>query len=412
MCRLGNQPLRDQERIHQYKHIMKENLIILIFLAVATTSVAQIPQPMDYTAILRDSADAKVTDQSVALRLSFVTDTAGGQVVFQESHTASTDAAGLVSLQVGSGMAVSGSLDSVRWDTVAHYLRTEVDLNGGTDYTVTGYTRLLSVPYAYHTTLASVVDTVGYADDIEVRISARDDTLFFGTDGQFVVIPGLSPPSLRDGYVHCDPDNPMVIKTVMNPTTEKVWLDRNLGASRVATASNDSLAYGDLYQWGRFADGHQCRDSDTTSTNATTSVPNAGNVWDGKFILSYDDWLPAYNNDLWQGVDGANNPCPTGFRLPTKAEWEAELDSWSSEDPAGAYASSLKLVTTGDRTGDTGEIGVQSSVYTYGHYWSSSINGGDGSGLRIFSNTIQQFYNAFTNNSTRAAGFSVRCIKD
>jgi hypothetical protein len=69
----------------------------------------------------------------------------------------------------------------------------------------------------------------------------------------------------RPGMVHCN-GTPTEIVEVCNPITGRVWMDRNLGASRVATSSTDEAAYGDLYQWGRFGDGHQCRKSDTTST--------------------------------------------------------------------------------------------------------------------------------------------------
>lgn len=52
---------------------------------------------------------------------------------------------------------------------------------------------------------------------------------------------------------------------VTNPATGKTWMDRNLGASRAATSPTDASSFGDLYQWGRGADGHQLRSSDTTS---------------------------------------------------------------------------------------------------------------------------------------------------
>src|SRR5690554_6304293 len=56
-------------------------------------------------------------------------------------------------------------------------------------------------------------------------------------------------------------------------TTGKVWMDRNLGASQVATTSTDAAAYGDLYQWGRCFDGHQKRTSGTTITLSATDTP-------------------------------------------------------------------------------------------------------------------------------------------
>ncbi|WP_446008965.1 hypothetical protein [Candidatus Electrothrix sp.] len=59
--------------------------------------------------------------------------------------------------------------------------------------------------------------------------------------------------------------SPVVIPTVTS-ATGKVWMDRNLGASQVATLFDDTAAYGDLYQWGRPTDGHEQRDSGTVGT--------------------------------------------------------------------------------------------------------------------------------------------------
>ena len=83
--------------------------------------------------------------------------------------------------------------------------------------------------------------------------------------------------------VICD-DTPTEVVEVLNPDTGKTWMDRNLGASRAATSKTDEQAYGDLYQWGRGADGHQCRNSNTTTTLSSTDQP-----LNGDFILSPDD---------------------------------------------------------------------------------------------------------------------------
>ena len=194
--------------------------------------------------------------------------------------------------------------------------------------------------------------------------------------------------------------------TVTNPTTSETWMDRNLGASQVATSSTDAAAYGDLYQWGRATEGHEVRTSGTTSTNATTAIPNDGNVWDGLFITENSspiDWLTPQDNTLWQGAGGTNNPCPTGFRLPTEAEWEAERLSWSSNNAAGAYGSPLKLTVGGYRNHWVGELNY---VGLDGDYWSSSISGTSAQNLG-FSSSF-----ATMNSGNRAYGFSVRCIKD
>jgi hypothetical protein len=159
----------------------------------------------------------------------------------------------------------------------------------------------------------------------------------------------------------------VIIPTVTNPTTGKIWMDRNLGASQVASSSADANSYGDMYQWGRLTDGHQLR---TSGTTASTSAGNS--PWHSNFIISAGDWRSPSNDALWQGVSGTNNPCPAGFRIPTSAEWDAERTSWSSQNAAGAFASPLKLPVGGYRLGSTGVITLAGST---GIYWSSTVTG-------------------------------------
>jgi len=180
-------------------------------------------------------------------------------------------------------------------------------------------------------------------------------------------------------------------------------MDRNLGASRVATSSTDSAAYGDLYQWERGADGHQLRTSGTTLTPSSTDVPRHGN-----FIMNVNtspyDWRVPQEDSLWQGGSGTNNPCPAGFRLPTETELETERAAWGSNDTAGAFASPLKLVAAGYRytylngTTGTGAVGI------IGLYWGSTVNGD-------YARFLSIYYPAATemSNGPRAHGYSVRC---
>jgi len=195
-------------------------------------------------------------------------------------------------------------------------------------------------------------------------------------------------------------DTETEVVEVTNPNTGRVWMDRNLGASRAATSSTDPDSYGDLYQWGRAADGHQVRKSGTTSTLSSSDTPGHGN-----FILSPNlpcDWRSPQNDNLWQGLNGTNNPCPAGYRLPTAAELVAERQSWTSDNAAGAFASPLKLPVAGWR--------IMNGWLTYvgeeGFYWASTVYG-DKSWKLSFDGTGAPVLSHF-----RALGFSVRCIKD
>jgi hypothetical protein len=212
--------------------------------------------------------------------------------------------------------------------------------------------------------------------------------------------------SYPSGTVHCITGGAAIVD-VTNPTTGKTWMDRNLGASRVATSATDAQSYGDLYQWGRFSDGHQCRNSSTYVSTASTYVPNLGNSWDGKFInigTNPYDWLTTQNGDLWQGASGTNNPCPTGYRLPTEAEMNAERGSWSSNDKNGAYASPLKFTIGGRRTSsELYNVGVE------GIYWTSST------GYSAYNASYRLYFGpsyAGVALDGRTVGSSVRCIKN
>jgi uncharacterized protein (TIGR02145 family) len=188
--------------------------------------------------------------------------------------------------------------------------------------------------------------------------------------------------------------------TVFNPNTGKIWMDRNLGASQVATSSTDVASYGDLYQWGRGADGHQIRTPLSTPTTGQSSSSSPG----ANFLIGSLNWYNGTNPDnLWQGVSGVNNPCPIGYRIPTEAEWNAESLSWSTKNSAGAFASPLKLPMAGYRDYSDGSLG---DVGTDGVYWSSTVSSANARSLNFFSSV------AFMNTDARAFGFSVRCIKD
>ena len=183
--------------------------------------------------------------------------------------------------------------------------------------------------------------------------------------------------------------------------TGKVWMDRNLGATRVAQSSTDADAYGFLYQWGRLTDGHQIRTSGTTPTLAGSDTPGHAN-----FILTSSipyDWRSSKNDNLWQGVSGTNNPCPSGFRIPTEAELTNERLSWGSNNSEGAFASPLKLTLAGNRSPSDGSLG---NFGTAGHYSSSTVSGAYSRNL-YFSTT-----GAGITTNSRAYGFAVRCIKD
>lgn len=191
---------------------------------------------------------------------------------------------------------------------------------------------------------------------------------------------------------------------VFNPLTGKIWMDRNLGATQVATSSDDFKAFGSLFQWGRGADGHEL----ITWTSATQGTPVHNEYNDTRsdapgntFIVTSSgasDWRITSTNSLWQGVNGTNNPCPNGYRLPTAAEFNAEIATWSADGP---FHSPLKLPLGGYREGTDGVV----SDLTI--YWTSSFGEFPD---RASGNIIS--YGIYILNIFRSNGCSVRCIRN
>jgi uncharacterized protein (TIGR02145 family) len=191
----------------------------------------------------------------------------------------------------------------------------------------------------------------------------------------------------------------LVVEVTSN--TGRIWMDRNLGATRAATNSKDAAAYGDLYQWGRGADGHQIRNSSIIDVLSTTDSPGNANFIKNIAANPFD-WRNPQNDNLWQGVEGINNPCPNGFRLPTEQEWISERATWSSTNDAGAFSSQLKLTMAGYR----GNNGLLSNVNTRGFYFSSTVSGTSMRYIR-FNTTVAEMLTA-----ARSSGFTIRCIKN
>ena len=183
----------------------------------------------------------------------------------------------------------------------------------------------------------------------------------------------------------------------------KCWFDRNLGATQVATAYNDSNAYGWYFQWGRGADGHQISTSGTTSIFSSSDNPGHSNFIISDNVNPYD-WRSPPNDNLWQGVNGINNPCPTGFRLPTQAEWSALVAAAGITGQATAYSSTLKFPSAGIR--NYLSAGIQDPG-NLGAYWSSNTS--SVSAVLLYFNLSGV---STSDTYVRTYGSSVRCIKN
>jgi len=191
------------------------------------------------------------------------------------------------------------------------------------------------------------------------------------------------------------------------------WLQQNLGATEVGTSMNDANAYGDLYQWGRWDDGHGVRTS-TTANVSTLSSYNPLGLGTGSplFFIGTNpaDWWGAGSDaDSWEGTSASAtngiDPCTALgglWHLPTAIEWDALITAEGITGNVSAFSSNLKLVVAGSRDGGTGTI---INAGTYGNYWSSTTSGPYAKDFSIGDTWITP-----ADDSYRGYGMSMRCM--
>lgn len=369
---------------------LKFTATLLFAFIVNATLWAQTPEKMSYQAVVRDANGDLLVNQQVGLKISILKGAANGSVVYTETQTPTTNENGLFSVAIGGGSGFS----TIDWGSSTYFIKTETDPAGGTNYSISGTSQLLSVPYALHAKTAGGMTPGNAPGEMQYWNGSEWTIVPAGNEGNVLTFVNNTPTWM---------DPTATFGTVTNPVTGRVWMDRNLGATQVATSSTDEASYGGLYQWGRLTDGHEVRTSGTTSTLSNSDVPGHGNYITNTVYPT--DWRSPQNDNLWQGVDGVNNPCPSGFRLPTVSEWEAEIASWDTQDNDGAFGSVLKLPATGFRFHDDGNVILAGEM---GFYWAQEAFGDQARSAGFGSSSS----NTYVGADRRGMGFAIRCIKD
>lgn len=209
-----------------------------------------------------------------------------------------------------------------------------------------------------------------------------------------------------------------VIYKTVRAADGKIWLQQNLGSSRVAINSVDQPSYGDYFQWGRWDDGHQTPNSVTITGGPTLLNPSHIAAGNPKFITgttaSTRWWgTGGLATDTWGGATATatngKDPCKAlgaGWRLPTAAEW---VNISFKEDLFGTIAAwdcNLRLPAAGYRLSYGGTVFQNGDN---GHYWTSNAAANSNATVFFYDDNT---YDATTGASNRAEGYPCRCIKN
>ncbi|KUJ60919.1 hypothetical protein AR687_16070 [Flavobacteriaceae bacterium CRH] len=129
---------------------MKKITLVLLLLSSFTILFAQAPQKMSYQSVIRKTDGTLVASTLVNIKISILLGSASGTASYVETQATTTNSNGLATIQIGGGTAVTGTFADINWGTGSHFIKTEIDPTGGSNYTISGTSQLLSVPYALY----------------------------------------------------------------------------------------------------------------------------------------------------------------------------------------------------------------------------------------------------------------------
>ncbi len=357
-------------------------ILLIVLLTAISVIQAQVPQKMSYQAVIRDGGGELVTNSSIGIQVSILQGSSEDVVVYTETHLATTNDNGLVSLEIGDGTVVSGSMEEIIWTEGPYFIQTETDLQGGSNYTLLHTSELLSVPYALHARTTEDAVTEAYVNDL--------------MDDVFDIL-------IAAGYAVRDIDgNVYPIVTIGS----QVWMTKNLRTTRFNDGTPIPKVEGDS-EWSYLNTPAYC--------------------WYDNDSVKYDNPYGALYN--WYAAS-SGNICPVGWHVPTENELNTLITYLG-----GTFIAGGKLKKTGTtywnspNEGATNESGFTAiamgarlyngSFLDYVHFknnarfWSatqgpSTPPPGNGVYMILYHNTT----NAYISNLDRRGGMSIRCIKD
>ncbi len=253
--------------ILQKQITMKKLFTITAILVCAISVFAQSPQKLSYQAIVRDNDNKLVRGHSVGMKVSILQGSAKGNLVYAETQNPLANANGLISIKIGGGKSTEGSFADINWSNGPYFIKTETDPEGGKNYSISGTSQLLSVPYALHAESAenyseqdpkfsqSVAGTIqssdiekwNSTDDELQKISINNDVIQLNRGGGSVKIPntwksnGKNISNPNSGNVGIGVSNPVaklevngeLIRTIAYATGNDVYRKKGLVGSRV-----------------------------------------------------------------------------------------------------------------------------------------------------------------------------------
>ncbi len=268
---------------------MKRYLIILCGLIISTNVLAQVPQGISHQAVIRDANNQLVANSTIGIQVSILHGGVDGEAVYVETHVLISNDSGLITYIIGDGEIQSGVFAEIDWSAGPYFLKTEADPAGGMDYSITGVTQFLSVPYALYSEFAKYAETFTGLDELLARIEALEAALD-------IDVPGPGNVTDIDGNVY---------QTVIIGDQE--WMAENLRVSKYNNGEAIPTGLGNT-EWGNTTEGaYAIYDHNASDTDG---------------INSPEEMLAAYGKLYnWYAVTDSRGLCPIGWSVPNDDDW-------------------------------------------------------------------------------------------
>lgn len=173
---------------------MKKLIFIIGICFYFLTSYSQTPNVFKYQAIVRDNTGNILPNQNISFRLSILASGISGTVVYAETQQATTNNFGLVTIGIGSGIPISGSFGTINWSNNSYYLKIEIDINAGSNFTLLGVSQLLSIPFAKYADISGkAVNDLDTSAVNELQTLALNNNTLSISNGNQVLLPCCCP---------------------------------------------------------------------------------------------------------------------------------------------------------------------------------------------------------------------------
>lgn len=276
---------------------MKKIYCLICFILMSVALFAQAPESFSYQAMVRDSSNQPKVNSPVSIKIDILQGSAAGNVVYEETHTVTTDENGMLSLAIGTGTAVHGSFANIDWGAATYFLKSEMDPDGGNNYSLTTTQQLVSVPYALYAKSAgntlSAEDIQQMFDNLRNELANTIDSL---NEEIGNLTEELSTPC--PGSVSDDEGN-------LYPTIKlgrQCWMAENLRSTT-------------FLGWPM-----ECGDTIGNSYGGGWFYYSSGDVSKTGYVYTSDVAMvgEAGSSSAPSNIQGL---CPAGWHLPSVAEW-------------------------------------------------------------------------------------------